>query len=111
MDINNFSREEIVAIDRISKHGELQAMDKVEIVGLTSEKGRHLNGRIAIVNGIDSDEKNDGNSNPYLAKQEDGRYKVTVEFDETKGKEIRPGVNKSTGKLKSYSLNRENLGK
>ena len=57
MDINNFSREEIVAIDRISKHGELQAMDKVEIVGLTSEKGRHLNGRIAIVNGIDSDEK------------------------------------------------------
>ena len=43
MDINNFSREEIVAIDRISKHGELQAMDKVQIVGLTSEKGRHLN--------------------------------------------------------------------
>jgi len=109
MDINNFSREEIIAIDRISKHGELQAMDKVEIVGLTSEKGRHLNGRIAIVNGIDSDEKNDGNSNPYLAKQEDGRYKVTVEFDETKGKEIRPGVNTSTGKLKSYSLKRENL--
>ena len=109
MDINTFSREEIVAIDRISKNGELHAMDKVEIVGLTSEKGRHLNGRIAIVNGIDSDEKNDGNSNPYLAKQEDGRYKVTVEFDETKGKEIRPGVNKSTGKLKSYSLKRENL--
>jgi len=109
MDINTFSREEIVAIDRISKHGELHAMDKVEIVGLTSEKGRHLNGRIAIVNGIDSDEKNDGNSNPYLAKQEDGRYKVTVEFDETKGKEIRPGVNTSTGKLKSYSLKRENL--
>lgn len=109
MDTNTFSPEEIVALERISKHGELHAMDKVEIVGLTSEKGRHLNGRIAIVKGIGNDEENDGNSNPYLAKLPDGRYKVTVEFDETKGKEIRPGVHSSTGKLKSYSLKRENL--
>lgn len=109
MNTNNFTQEEIAAIERICKTGALQAMDKVEIVGLTSVKGRNLNGRIATVNAINGNENDVRSSNPYLAQFPDGRYKVTVEYVETRGKEVRPGIFSSTGESKTYSLKRENI--
>ena len=108
MDINNFTREEIAALDRIAKTGELQAMDKVQIVVLTSEKGRPLNGREGSIRAL-NDNCNDGRSNPYIAQQPDGRYMVSVEFDETIGREERPGHASSIAEQKTFSLKRENL--
>lgn len=108
IDTNNFTPEEIAAIDRIMKTGELQAMDKVQIVGLTSEKGRQLNGREGTIRALNPD-RNDGNSNPYIALQPDGRYKVEVDFDETIGREKTPGYFSSSAVTKVVSLKRENL--
>jgi|AntRauTorckE5430_2_1112549.scaffolds.fasta_scaffold07049_2 ankyrin repeat protein len=83
-------------------------MDKVKIVGLTSDKGRYLNGRIGTINAL-NENPNDGRANPYIAQQPDGRFKVTIEFDETKGREERPGQYSFVGEHKTFCLKRENL--
>lgn len=108
MDVSNFTAEEIAAIERISKTGVLQAMDKVKIIGLTSETGRLLNGREGTIRAINGGES-DGRSNPYVAQLPDGRYKVSVEFDETIGREDRPGNCSAVAMTKTFSLKRENL--
>ncbi len=82
-------------------------MDRVKIVGLKSAKGLTLNGRIGTVRAISGE--NDGTSNPYVAKMPDGRYKVDVEFDETIGREERPGRVKGIAEKQTVSLRRANL--
>mmetsp|Transcript_8156 Transcript_8156/g.17050 ORF Transcript_8156/g.17050 Transcript_8156/m.17050 type:complete len:551 (+) Transcript_8156:215-1867(+) len=89
------------------KYGDLQAMDRVRIVGLTSEKGRKLNGRLGTVRSISGN--NDGRANPYVARMPDGRYKIDVDFDETLGKESSDGKVRVIPETKTYSLKRENL--
>lgn len=91
------------------KYGDLQAMDMVRIVGLTSDRGRELNGRVGTIESIDKGGKLDGTANPYVALREDGRYKVKVEFEETVGREVRPGSTSSTPETRTYLLKRENL--
>lgn len=95
-------------MERISKTGILQAMDRVKIVGLTSEKGKDLNGRIGTVRSA-HDIENDGTYNHYEAQLPDGRYRVQVEYQETAGREVRPGVLKPQATTKIFSLRRENL--
>ena len=89
------------------KHGDLQAMDRVRIVNLTSDRGRDLNGRIGTVLSVSGE--NDGGANPYEARLPDGRYKIKVDFDETIGRETSPGQFRTLPESKTYSLRRENL--
>ena len=89
------------------KEGDLQAMDVVRIVGLTSEKGQKINGRTGRVRAIAGE--NDGTANPYLARMPDGRYSIEVELAETANEEIGPGRFRHAPKTKIYSLKRENL--
>ena len=107
MNSRNLTADDIATIERIAKHGELQAMDRVEIVGLTSGKGLDLNGRTGTVRAISG--TNDGRVNPYVARLPDGRYKIDVEYEETKGREVKPGSYSPSKEIKTFSLKRENL--
>ncbi|KAL9190508.1 hypothetical protein ACHAXT_000214 [Thalassiosira profunda] len=106
--LNNVTPEEVAILARIAKSGELQFMDKVKIVGLKTEKGRELNGRIGTVMTA-VDRENDGTADTYVAKTPDGRYKISVEYEETRGREVRPGTISSKADFKTFSLRRENL--
>jgi len=89
------------------KEGDLQAMDVVRVVGLTSEKGQKINGRTGTVRAIAGE--NDGTANPFVARMPDGRYSIEVELAETANEEIGPGRFRHKPKTKTYSLKRENL--
>lgn len=88
--------------------GKFQAMDRVRIVGLRSEKGEQMNGRMGVIQTA-TKEEHTGQTNPFEALLPDGRYRVMIEFEETETRDTGQGFQIVSPETKSYLLKPENL--